>query len=262
MSGEWEPAEESARGGPVPADRSEAALRRLRQRPGFRVHGSERIVAVVYDGFTALDLAGPQFFLACLTGAEVIIAAEHAPRPVTSDTGLAVIATHALEDLPANCDVLLVPGAGGGLPAALGNQALLGELARIGAGAGIVASVCTGSLLLGAAGLLHGRRATSHWTARPYLPRYGATTVDERVVDEGSLITAAGVTAGVDLGLLLVGRLRGAAYAEALSLQAETVTPAPAEADPTLVDDVRDLFSGMLHRSLCQETDPSGHRPG
>ncbi|MEX5710069.1 DJ-1/PfpI family protein [Parafrankia sp. FMc6] len=213
-----------------------------------------------YDGFTALDLAGPQVFLAGMTGAEVIVAAGRAPHPVTSDTGLAVVATHVLEDLPARCDVLLVPGAGGGLAAALDNQALLGELARLGAGAGIVASVCIGSLLLGAAGLLHGRRATSHWTSRPHLSRYGATTVNERVVDDGSLVAAAGVTAGVDLGLLLVGRLRGAAYAETLSLQAETVTPAPAEVDSTLVDDVRDLFSGVLHRSLGQQTDTSRGR--
>jgi transcriptional regulator GlxA family with amidase domain len=99
--------------------------------------------------------------------------------------------------------------------------------------------------------LLRGRRATSHWTARPYLHHFGAVAVNERVVDDGDLVTAAGVTAGIEIGLLLAGRLRGPGYADALSLQAETVTGPRDDLDRAIVDDMRELFSGLMHDSLA-----------
>lgn len=168
---------------------------------------------------------------------------------VPSDTGLCVVATTGLADLT-RCDVLVVPGSGGGLAAALADAELLGQIARLAGMATTVSSVCTGSMLLGAAGLLAGRRATSHWGARPYLHHYGAVAVDDRLVEDGELLTAAGVTAGIELGVLLARRLRGPGYAAALELQAETVTGHRPDLDPTMVEDVRDMLSGLMRQSL------------
>ncbi|MGX9982235.1 DJ-1/PfpI family protein [Methylobacterium fujisawaense] len=199
-----------------------------------------RIAMLLYPGLTALDLVGPQTFLAGLApGSLHLVGAE--TGPVTSDTGLALVATHSFATCPADLDVLFVPG-GDGTPAQMGHAALLAFLRDRAARAGWVVSVCTGSLILGAAGLLRGYRATSHWSVRDaVLPLLGAEPVAERVVFDRNRVTAAGVSAGLDLGLALAARLRGADYARTAQLVAE-YAPAPpfragtpAEAGPAVV---------------------------
>lgn len=199
-----------------------------------------RIAMLVYPGLTALDLVGPQTFLAGLApGSLHLVGAE--AGPVTSDTGLVLVATHGFATCPADLDVLFVPG-GDGTPAQMGNAALLAFLRDRAARAGWIASVCTGSLILGAAGLLRGYRATSHWSVRDaVLPLLGAEPVVERVVFDRNRVTAAGVSAGLDFGLALAARLRGDAYARTAQLVAE-YAPAPpfragipAEAGPATV---------------------------
>lgn len=199
-----------------------------------------RIAMLVYPGLTALDLVGPQTFLAGLApGSLHLVGAE--PGPVTSDTGLVLVATHGFATCPADLDVLFVPG-GDGTPAQMGDAALLAFLRDRAARAGWIASVCTGSLILGAAGLLRGYRATSHWSVRDaVLPLLGARPVAERVVFDRDRVTAAGVSAGLDLGLALAARLRGHSYARTAQLVAE-YAPAPpfragtpAEAGPATV---------------------------
>ncbi|WP_331308580.1 DJ-1/PfpI family protein [Methylobacterium oryzae] len=184
-----------------------------------------RIAMLVYPGLTALDLVGPQTFLAGLApGSLHLVGAE--AGPVTSDTGLVLVAAHGFATCPADLDVLFVPG-GDGTPAQMGNAPLLAFLRDRAARAVWIASVCTGSLILGAAGLLRGYRATSHWSVRDaVLPLLGAEPVAERVVFDRNRVTAAGVSAGLDLGLALAARLRGEAYARTAQLVAE-YAPAP-----------------------------------
>jgi cyclohexyl-isocyanide hydratase len=199
-----------------------------------------RIAMLVYPGLTALDLVGPQTFLAGLAPGNLhLVGAE--PGPVTSDTGLVLVATHGFATCPADLDVLFVPG-GDGTPTQMGDAALLAFLRNRAARAGWIASVCTGSLILGAAGLLRGYRATSHWSVRDaVLPLLGARPVAERVVFDRDRVTAAGVSAGLDLGLALAAHLRGDSYARTAQLVAE-YAPAPpfragtpAEAGPATV---------------------------
>jgi cyclohexyl-isocyanide hydratase len=188
---------------------------------------------LAYPGFTALDLFGPQYFLAALPAMAVHVVAR-TRDPVSGDMGATVVPAHSFADAPARCDILLVPGAGPGVVAAMTDPRLLAFLRAQAARASITASTCTGSLLLGAAGLLRGRRATSHWLLRDaVLPRLGAVPVAARVVEDGTdLITAAGVTAGLDLGLALVRRLAGEDYARRVALLAEQPFTSPGVSDP------------------------------
>ncbi|MGH1591965.1 DJ-1/PfpI family protein [Methylobacterium phyllosphaerae] len=199
-----------------------------------------RIAMLLYPGLTALDLVGPQTLLAGLAPGSFHLVGE-AAGPVTSDTGLALVATHTFATCPADLDVLFVPG-GDGTPDQMGNPALLAFLRDRAARAAWITSVCTGSLILGAAGLLRGYRATSHWSVRDtVLPLLGAEPVAERVVFDRNRVTAAGISAGLDFGLALAARLRGPDYARTAQLVAE-YAPAPpfrsgtpAEAGPAVV---------------------------
>ena len=138
--------------------------------PDLRMHDSEKIAMVLYPGFTALDLVGPQYFFASLLGAEVrLVSAVDTLEPVRTDTGIAITPTHTMAGCAADLDLLFLPGGAAGLVRALDNKPLLAFLRSHGASARYVSSVCTGSLLLGKAGLLKGRRATSHWTTLPLL---------------------------------------------------------------------------------------------
>jgi cyclohexyl-isocyanide hydratase len=208
---------------------------------------------VLYPGFTALDLVGPQYFFASLLGAQVLlVSAVDSLDPVASDTGLAIVPTHTLASCPMDLDLLFVPGGAAGVARALGNGPLIDFLRSRGKQARYVTSVCTGSLLLGKAGLLTGRRATSHWVTLPLLAKFGATPVAERIVWDDGVVTGAGVTAGIDFALRVVAHLRGDGYARALQLQSE-YDPAPpfdsgspASADPQLARNIRDMFGPVL----------------
>jgi len=191
--------------------------------------GQEQIVMLLYPGFTALDLVGPQYMLANLMGAKVHLVARSL-APVRSDTGLSIVPTMTLARAPRSPDILFVPGGGEGTLNAMKDKALMLWIADRGRRAAMVASVCTGSILLGQAGLLHGRRATSHWATHALLSEFGATPVDERVVWDGPIVTGAGVSAGLDLGLSIVARLRDDTYAKSLQLLAEYAPMPPFDA--------------------------------
>ncbi len=174
---------------------------------------------VLFDRFTALDAVGPYEVLSRVPGAETVFVAERT-GPVRNDTGsLALSADRTLADLPAP-DVVVVPG-GPGQDAQMDNETLLDWLRAADATSTWTTSVCSGSLLLGAAGLLGGRRATSHWLALDLLKRYGAEPTGERVVTDGKYVTAAGVSAGIDMGLTLVGRIADDEHAQAVQLLIE-----------------------------------------
>ncbi|MFJ8538221.1 DJ-1/PfpI family protein [Streptomyces sp. NPDC093591] len=178
-----------------------------------------QIALVLYDRFTALDIVGPYEVLSRLPGAQIDFVAAQA-GPVRADTGfLAITADKALADVP-HPDVVVVPG-GSGTPVEIENKAFLEWLRAADATSTWTTSVCTGSLLLAAAGLLEGRRATSHWLALDFLPQYGAEPTGERVVPDGKYITAAGVSAGIDMGLTLAGKITGDEHAQATQLLIE-----------------------------------------
>ncbi|MGU3361301.1 DJ-1/PfpI family protein [Methylobacterium sp. M6A4_1b] len=184
---------------------------------------------LLYPGMTALDLVGPQALLSGIAGGGLHLVARVA-GPVLSDTGLAVVADESFETCPRDLDVLFVPG-GDGTPSQMRDPGTLAFLRDRAARAGWVTSVCTGSLILGAAGLLRGYRATSHWCVRDrVLPRLGAIPVDERVVFDRNRVTAAGISAGIDFALALSARLAGSEAARTSQLVAEYAPAPPFEA--------------------------------
>ncbi|MBZ5763405.1 DJ-1/PfpI family protein [Rhizobium sp. VS19-DR104.2] len=170
-----------------------------------------------------LDLTGPYEVFASADGAEVHLVWKDL-EPVRSSTGLWLKPDTRFADAP-DFDVLCVPG-GAGVNALLFDQETLAFVRDKAAKARFVTSVCTGSLVLGQAGLLEGRRATTHWNAHAFLERFGAVPAKERVVRDGSLITAGGVTSGIDFGLTVVAELLGREEAEIIQLSLE-YAPAP-----------------------------------
>ncbi|MFE5396060.1 DJ-1/PfpI family protein [Streptomyces sp. NPDC056568] len=174
---------------------------------------------LLFDRFTALDAVGPYETLGRLPDAETVFVAEQA-GPVRTDTGnLALVADRTLAEVPAP-DIVVVPG-GPGQTAQMENETLLDWLRTADTTSTWTTSVCTGSLLLAAAGLLAGRRATSHWLALSFLERFGAEPTGERVVTDGKYVTAAGVSSGIDMGLTLLGRIAGDDHARAVQLLTE-----------------------------------------
>jgi putative intracellular protease/amidase len=177
------------------------------------------IAILLYDRFTALDAVGPYEVLSRLPGASLaFVAAESGP--VRSDNGmLTLLAERSIDDVDLT-DIVLVPGGPGEVAARAGGPALE-WLRAVHEKSTWTTSVCTGSLLLGAAGLLAGKRATSHWLALEDLSAMGAEAVSERVVFDGKIVTAAGVSAGIDMALALSARIAGEDVAKAIQLGIE-----------------------------------------
>ncbi len=186
--------------------------------PGWM--GQEQVAIVLYPQLTALDIVGPHHMFTSLMGAQVHLVAASLD-PVKSDTGLSFLPTATFETCPADLDILCIGGGSTGTLAAMEDQALIGFLKDRGARAKWVTSVCTGSLVLGAAGLLKGYRATSHWATRDLLGQFGAIPTEGRIVTDRNRVTGGGVTAGIDMGLAIVGMLRDRTYAEGVQLMAE-----------------------------------------
>lgn len=180
------------------------------------------IVFPLYSDMTHLDFTGPHQVLARLPGARLTVASIGG-APVKAD-GLTFSGLARLEDIEA-CDVVCVPG-GVGCGRMMTDEAFLGAIRRLAASARYVTSVCTGSLILGAAGLLEGRRAACHWAWRDFLPLFGAVPDAGRVVRDGNVITGGGVTAGIDFSLTLATELAGADVAQSIQLMLE-YAPAP-----------------------------------
>jgi cyclohexyl-isocyanide hydratase len=178
---------------------------------------------LLYPGLTQLDLTGPFEVLSRMPGAKVHLVWKQ-PGVVTSDTGLGLSATVGFDDCPP-LDMVFIPG-GGGQIELMTDDKVLDWVAERGAQARWVTSVCTGALVLGAAGLLRGYKAATHWAFMPLLGVFGAVPTDERVVVDRNRITAGGVTAGIDFGLRLVGEVAGAEVAKNIELYLE-YDPAP-----------------------------------
>lgn len=179
-----------------------------------------RLELFVYPGFTALDLVGPHHMLSGLPAVTKVIVSIDG-KPVTSDTGLTIVPDAKADDMEGPAFGIFAPGGTAGTLAAMQDPAATGYLARRAPDCRFVLSVCTGSLLLGAAGLLRGYKATSHWLTLDILARFGAVPTRQRVVTDRNRITGAGVTAGMDFGLSLVRDLMGDAHASAVQLLAE-----------------------------------------
>jgi len=208
-----------------------------------------RIGFLLYPNLTQLDLTGPYEVLSQMRRAELFLVWKTSD-PVRSDCGLAILPTVTFADCP-QLDVVCVPG-GEGMGALLSDTETLDFLRRQAAGARCVTSVCTGALVLGAAGLLKGRRAATHWMSMEYLASFGAIPVDERVVVDGNIITGGGVTAGIDFGLRMLVEIGGEEFARAIQLGIEYDPHPPFDsghprvADPALVSKVKAAMSTRL----------------
>lgn len=210
--------------------------------------GNEVIAMLLYPGFTALDLVGPHYMLASLWGAKVHLVAKE-KGPVKSDLELAIVANTTFEECPKDVTILFVPGAVGGAFDAMADKETMDFIKSRGERAEYVTSVCTGSLILGQAGLLDGYKATGHWRSRHLLSEFGATPVNERYVIDRNRITGAGVTAGIDFGLSIVERQRDTRYAKSIQLLAE-YDPAPplsAGTPEKAGPEVTSLITQMFH---------------
>jgi putative intracellular protease/amidase len=190
-----------------------------------------KIAIPLYDRFTALDAVGPYEVLQRLPGAEIAWLA-HEPGPVGTDTGkLRLHADAAFEDVP-DPEIVVVPG-GTGTDAVLDDERLVGWIRRAHETSDWTTSVCTGSLLLGAAGVLDGLEATSHWLDLHELEGFGARPTSRRVVEQGKVITAAGVSSGIDMGLVLAAKIAGPEVAQAIQLGIEYDPQPPFDAGST-----------------------------
>lgn len=215
----------SAPANPSPAEQKAMAdqhMDAMNKVLGPGLWGQEEIAMLIYPKFTALDLVGPHYFFACLFGAKVhLVTTEKDLSPVMSDLGLAITPTMTMADAPKDLDVLFIPGGTEGTLSVMGRKDTMAWIKDRASRAKHITSVCTGSMVLAKAGLLKGKKATSHWATRDVLSDFGATPVDQRVVKDGNILTGAGVSAGIDFAIDLVEMLRGRAYAEALVLQGE-----------------------------------------
>ena len=181
------------------------------------------IVFAVFPGLTQLSLTGPYEVLSRVPGADVIVAS--VAGGTLESSKLAFGGLRRLADVPA-CDVICVPGGAGVFDHAMRSEIFLAELRRLAATAWLVTSVCTGSLVLGAAGLLRGKHATTNWAWRDLLAPFGAIADSARVVRDGNVITGGGVTAGIDFALTVAAALAGPETAKSIQLQIE-YAPAP-----------------------------------
>lgn len=184
-----------------------------------------QIVFVLYPGVTHLDFTGPHQFLVRTPNADVIVASLGG-QDIEAE-GLTFTNLAALEAV-AQCDVLCIPG-GFGTTDAMLDEAFMAQVRRLGGEARYRTSVCTGSLILGAAGFLKGRRAATHWAWRDLLPAFGATVSEERVARDGDVITGGGVTAGIDFALVMLEELAGSDLAESVQLGLEYAPSPPFE---------------------------------
>jgi len=182
-----------------------------------------RIVFAIYPGMTQLDFTGPHQLLSRMPGAQVVVASPEG-KDVSSE-GLVFANTVAIAEVSA-CDLICIPGGVAATQTAL-DEAFLKEIRRLAAGARYVTSVCTGSLILGAAGLLQGKRAACHWAWRHLLPIFGAMPDDGRVVRDGNLITGGGVTAGIDFALAVLMEVAGESVAQTIQLGLEYAPEPP-----------------------------------
>ena len=212
--------------------------------------GAQRIAMVVYPGMTSLDLIAPQLVFAALGNTDVQLVWKNR-QTILTDTGVPIDPTQAFHEVANGLTVLFVPGGSNSYPM-MNEPNVVAFLQRVGPTAQYVTSVCTGALILGAAGLLSGYRATTHWVVHDVLATLGATPVAERVVIDRNRITGAGVTAGLDFGLTMAAKLRSGDYARMLQLAFEYDPQPPfdagseAKAGENIDREVRAVFASQV----------------
>jgi cyclohexyl-isocyanide hydratase len=210
-----------------------------------------QIGLILFPRLTQLDLTGPFEVLARLPNADVHLLWKDL-EPVVSDVGLRILPTKTFSACP-DLDVICIPG-GPGMNELLEDEEVLSFVRHQGATARYVTSVCTGALVLGAAGLLQGYKAATHWASMPFLEAFGATAVNTRVCIDRNRITGGGVTAGIDFGLLLAEALSDRMTAEKIQLymeynpQSPFAAGSPDTAPPAVVSEFRSYVAGMLQR--------------
>ena len=204
----------------------------------------------IYPELTHLDFTGPHQVLCRIPGAETVIASRDG-GDIKAEGGLVIGQTKRLSEIE-RCDLICVPGGMTATEVAL-DEDFVGEIRRLAASATYITSVCTGSLILGAAGLLQGRRAACHWAWRGLLTEFGAIPDEARVVRDGNIFTGSGVTAGIDFAFSMLAEIVGEAYAKAITLGLE-YAPAPPFAcgRPELADaDTLRLVAGSMDKSMA-----------
>ncbi len=209
-----------------------------------------QIAFLLFDRLTTLDAIGPYEVLQRLPGSDVRFVAEEPGEQRDEKGYTALVADHGLDDVTAP-DVLVVPGGFGTRPL-MKNERVLDWVRTVHESTTWTTSVCTGSLVLAAAGVLNGLRATSHWLALDILERHGAQPTSERVVEDGKVITAAGVSSGIDMALTLTDRLAGPDVAQAIQLgieydpQPPFDAGSPEKAPPHLVELLRGMRADLI----------------
>lgn len=209
------------------------------------------VAFLLYPGFTALDVVGPYHMLGNMMAVKLYLVAK-TKDPVVSDIGLTIVPNSTFDEVPKDLTVIFVGGGTTGTLAAMQDKETLAFLADRGSRAKFVTSTCTGSLVLAAAGLLNGYRATSHWLTLATLADFGAIPVDKRVVTDRNRVTGAGVTAGMDMGLTLLGDIKGKDYAELVQLLAEYAPEPPFNsgsvhtASPAARKMLEDMLAGFV----------------
>lgn len=210
-----------------------------------------KISMLVYPDMTPLDLVGPLQAWSLWPGTEIQIVWKNT-QPVPTDTGMAVVPTHSFDEAFTEPDILFAPGGAAGTFAVLEDSEVMAFMADRGARASWVTSVCTGALVLGAAGLLDGYQATTHWLALDMLPKFGAQAVKGRWVIDRNRATGGGITAGIDFGLAIIAEIAGeqAARNVQLTLEYSPQPPfqcgTPSEADPETIAQVKLAFEQAL----------------
>lgn len=207
------------------------------------------IAFLLFPEVTQLDLTGPAQVLSRMGNSRIELVAK-SMDPVPTDGGLSLLPTATFKDIR-KADILCIPG-GIGTTAVMEDEETRAWIREIAIGATWITSVCTGSLVLAAAGLLDGYRATSHWTSRNQLAWFGAIPVAERIVFDRNRVTGAGVTAGIDFALALIGRISGPDQAKLvqLSIEYDPAPPfdsgTPEKADPATLDRFQELAAARL----------------
>ena len=250
-----------------------AALAALQQPRGTQVSAqsaaatpaaSGNIGMLVFPGMTVLDLIGPQQFFAVAPGRTTHLLWK-TREPVVSDTAVPILPTVSFAEAPEDLEVLFVPGGFQGTSAVIEDPQVLDFVASRGERAAYVTSVCTGALILGAAGLLTGYQATTHWAYHDLLPLVGAEPVAARVVEDRNRITGGGVTSGIDFGLTLLARLTSEEYAQGWQLGTEYDphppfdAGAPAKADEFIMGEVLKVLGPRIESVRSALVDTPGY---
>ncbi len=212
------------------------------------------IVFVLFDNVTQLDFAGPVQFLSRLPGAKIFVASKDGGA-VSTDSGFKILPSHSFAEC-AQADLICVPG-GHGVREAINDPEIVDFVRKQASAAQWITSVCTGAFILGAADLLHGKRATYHWAYTHLLSEYGAVHEQSRVVRDGNLITAGGVTSGIDFGLQVIAAIAGDKVAQSVQLALEYdpqppfMSGHPATAPDEIVSAIRERFYDEAARAMA-----------